>query len=58
MLMITPEIIAKINEFAAKQKAGTLTEEEKIEQARLRRLYIDNIKDQVRSHLELTKRHH
>jgi uncharacterized protein YnzC (UPF0291/DUF896 family) len=50
--MITPEIIAKINELAKKQKAGELTEVERAEQTSLRRLYIDNIKNQVKVHLD------
>ncbi len=53
--MITPEIIARINELGRKQKAGTLTEEERVEQAKLRRLYIDNIKGQVKAHYDAQK---
>jgi uncharacterized protein YnzC (UPF0291/DUF896 family) len=53
--MITPEIISMINELARKQKEGSLTEEEKAEQATLRRLYIDNIKNQVKVHLDAQK---
>lgn len=50
--MITPEIIARINELARKQKDGTLTPAEKDEQAKLRRLYIDHIKGQVKAALD------
>lgn len=50
--MITPEMIARINELARKQKVQTLTAEEKAEQAELRRLYIDNIKGQVKNQLD------
>lgn len=52
--MITPEIIARINELARKQKGGALTEAEKDEQAKLRRLYIDHIKGQVKAALDET----
>lgn len=50
--MITPEIIARINQLAKKQREGSLTEEEQQEQSQLRRLYIDNIKNQIKHHLE------
>ncbi|MBC8015007.1 MAG: DUF896 domain-containing protein [Sporomusaceae bacterium] len=55
--MITPEIIARINELGRKKKEGQLTEEECIEQTKLRRLYIDNIKNQVKVHLDSQKEH-
>lgn len=57
MVIITPEMIARINELGRKQKAGQLTEEERTEQATLRRLYIDNIKNQVKVHLDSQKEH-
>ena len=50
--MITREMIERINELSRKQRSDGLTDEEKAEQALLRRQYIDNIKDQVRSHLD------
>ncbi|SHJ51557.1 DUF896 domain-containing protein [Propionispora hippei] len=50
--MITPEVIARINELAQKQKSGVLNDSEKTEQAQLRRLYIDNIKKQVKAQLD------
>lgn len=53
--MITPEIISRINELGRKKKAGTLTEEELVEQAKLRRLYIDNIKGQVKAQCDAQK---
>lgn len=56
--MVTPEIIARINELGRKQKDGGLTEEERNEQAKLRRLYIDNIKNQVKVHFDSQKEHH
>ena len=58
--MINPEMIARINELSQKQRSIGLTEEEKVEQAVLRRQYIDNIKAQVRSQIETatTAKHH
>ncbi|MDT8900508.1 DUF896 domain-containing protein [Anaeroselena agilis] len=50
--MITPEVIARINELAKKQREAILTEEERAEQAKLRRLYIDNIKNQIKAALD------
>ena len=50
--MITPELIARINELARKSREAPLTEDELSEQARLRRLYIDGIKGQVKTHLD------
>lgn len=55
--MITAEIIARINELAKKQRAGALSATEKDEQARLRRLYIDNIKEQVKTVLDASIEH-
>ncbi len=45
-------MIARINELARKQRGEGLTEAEKEEQARLRRLYIDHIKGQVKDALD------
>ena len=53
--MITPELIARINELSRKQREGLLTVEEKEEQVKLRRIYIDNIKAQVKTHLDAAK---
>ncbi|MBQ9179253.1 MAG: DUF896 domain-containing protein [Firmicutes bacterium] len=54
--MITDEKIARINELAAKAKTEEgLTEEEKLEQQLLRREYIDAMKANVRSQLEMVK---
>ncbi len=50
--MITEEMIARINELAHKQKSPEgLTPEEKDEQAKLRRQYIDSIKANVKAQL-------
>lgn len=50
--MITPEILARISELAKKQRECGLSDDEKQEQGKLRRLYIDNIKNQIKQHLE------
>ncbi|BBB92659.1 MAG TPA: DUF896 domain-containing protein [Methylomusa anaerophila] len=50
--MITPEVIARINELARKSRESCLTEEERTEQSHLRRLYIDHIKAQVKASLD------
>lgn len=55
--MITPEMIARINELARKKREGVITEEELAEQTVLRRLYIDHIKSQVRDQLEAVSPH-
>ncbi|SDF59566.1 DUF896 domain-containing protein [Sporolituus thermophilus] len=53
--MITPEMIARINELARKQRSCGLSEQEKTEQATLRRQYIDHIKAQVKEQLDRLK---
>lgn len=53
--MITSEMIARINELARKQRDEGLDEAEKEEQAKLRRLYIDNVKGQVKAALDSAK---
>lgn len=52
--MITKEQIARINELAHKSKAEGLTEAEKEEQAKLRRIYIDSFKESLVGQLENT----
>lgn len=52
--MITQEQINRINELARKSKAEGLTEEEKAEQAVLRRAYIDAVKASLTSNLDHT----
>ena len=49
---MTDEKIARINELYHKSKDVGLSEEEKEEQARLRREYIDSIKSNLRSQIE------
>lgn len=46
------EMIARINELAHASKARELTEEEKKEQAVLRRKYIDNVKANLKATLK------
>ena len=50
--MITPELIARINELSRKKRTVGLTEEELAEQQVLRREYLDNIRDQVKGMLD------
>ncbi len=50
--MITKEQIDRINELARKSKETELSEDEKKEQAKLRRLYIDSIKESLTSQLD------
>ncbi len=53
--MITDEKVARINELARKSRTpGGLTEEEKAEQAALRREYVDAVKQSLEGHLEHT----
>lgn len=52
--MVTQEQINRINELARKSKSVGLTEEEKTEQAKLRRLYIDSFKESLVGQLENT----
>ncbi|HZG56063.1 DUF896 domain-containing protein [Paenibacillus sp.] len=44
--------IQRINELARKQKAVGLTDAEKLEQAELRKQYIDNLKASLRQQLD------
>ena len=48
------EVIARINELAAKYKAEGLTEAELEERAKLRRIYIDNVTGNLKGQLENT----
>ena len=48
------EVIARINELAAKAKAEGLTQEELVERDKLRRIYIDNVKANLTGQLENT----
>ena len=48
------EVIARINELAAKNKTVGLNEEELEERAKLRRIYIDSVTGNLKGHLENT----
>ena len=48
------EVIARINELAAKNKAEGLTEEELVERDKLRRIYIDSVTGNLKGQLENT----
>ena len=48
------EVIARINELAAKNKTVGLTEAELEERAKLRRIYIDSVKSNLVGQLENT----
>ena len=48
------EVIARLNELAAKTKAEGLTNEELEERAKLRRIYIDNVTGNLKGQLENT----
>lgn len=55
--MITKEEIERINSLYKKSKEGELTEEEKAEQQMLRQKYIEWIKLQVRTQLDVSAPH-
>lgn len=46
------ELVARINELARKQKHGGLNEEEQAERAKLREIYLGNIRNNFRNQLE------
>ena len=50
--MITPELVSRINELARKKRTTGLSQEETAEQTRLRRLYLDDIRGQLKSTLD------
>lgn len=50
--MITPELLARINELARKKRTIGLTEEELVEQKGLYKIYLAAIRGQVTSLLE------
>ena len=52
--MTMDEVIARINELAKLAKERTLTEEEQEERAKLRRMYIDNVKASLTGQLDNT----
>lgn len=50
--MITPELLARINELARKKRTIGLTEEELAEQKELYKIYLAAIREQVTDLLE------
>ncbi len=50
--MITPELVARINELARKKRSEGLSEAETAEQASLRRVYLDSIRAQMTQMLD------
>jgi len=54
MNMSINDVIARINELAAKAKTVGLNEEETAERDKLRRIYIDNVKANLTGQLENT----
>lgn len=58
--MITAELVARINYLARKARYEGLTEEEKNEQQKVRRQYLDGIRQQIVDAMEgagYTKKH-
>lgn len=53
--MITKEQIERINELAKKQQIDQLTVDEKKEQDKLRRIYVDSFKENLRAQLKNVK---
>ena len=53
-IMSINDVIARINQLAAKAKTEGLTEEETAERDKLRRIYIDNVKANLTGQLENT----
>lgn len=51
-MMITPELLARINELARKKRTIGLTEEELAEQKKLYKIYLAEIRGQVTSLLD------
>lgn len=47
------DLIKRINELARKKKAGSLTEEEKEEQAVLRQKYLENFRKNFKQQLDI-----
>lgn len=53
--MLSKEKITRINELAAKKKAGTMTEVEAKEQTALRKEYLDSLRSSMRNTIESVK---
>jgi len=50
--LINNELLHRINTLSKKQREQGLSPAEKEEQAHLRRIYVDSVKDQVRNWLD------
>ncbi|RLL45403.1 DUF896 domain-containing protein [Oceanobacillus piezotolerans] len=50
--MLSKDRLNRINELARKSKAGSLTEEEKVEQKELREEYLKNVRKSFKNHLK------
>ena len=50
--MITAELVTRINELARKKRTAGLSAAEAEEQAKLRRIYLDDIRGQLKSTLD------
>ena len=50
--MITPELLARINELARKKRTVGLTQEELAEQKELYKIYLSSIREQMTSLLD------
>ena len=50
--MITQEMIDRINELSRKEKSEDLSTDERIEQQKLRRAYIDAFKENLKAQLD------
>ena len=55
ILMITPELLARINELSRKKRSQGLSEEETIEQKMLYEIYLSSIRGQVINLLDSIK---
>ncbi|OYW70797.1 MAG: hypothetical protein B7Z25_03810 [Aerococcus viridans] len=53
--MATSKLIARINELAAKKKAGTITEAELAEQKELRQEYLNEFRSSFKGIIENTR---
>ena len=50
--MVTPELLARINELARKKRTVGLTDEELAEQKELYKIYLSSIREQMTSLLD------
>lgn len=55
MKMTMDEIIKKVNEYTKLSKERELTEDEKIEREKYRKMYMEKFKESMRGHLDSIK---